>query len=56
MPGLRTLAYVRLADNSVVIAEDEGQSRLNVGDQVKLDFDGASAHLFDVRDVAYSAG
>jgi multiple sugar transport system ATP-binding protein len=54
--GERTLAYVRLADNSVVIAEDEGQSRLNVGDQVKLDFDGASAHLFDTRDVAYSAG
>jgi len=53
--GERTLAYVRLADNSVVIAEDEGQSRLNVGDQVRLDFDGASAHLFDTRDVAYSA-
>ncbi|OEO29879.1 ABC transporter ATP-binding protein [Devosia insulae DS-56] len=54
--GERTLAYVRLADNSVVIAEDEGQSRINVGDQVKLDFDGASSHLFDSRDVAYSAG
>ncbi|CAN7675662.1 ABC transporter ATP-binding protein [Devosia sp. Root413D1] len=54
--GERTLAYVRLSDNSVVIAEDEGQSRINVGDQVKLDFDGASSHLFDVRDVAYSAG
>jgi len=54
--GERTLAYVRLSDNSVVIAEDEGQSRLNVGDQVKLDFDGASGHLFDARDVAYSAG
>ena len=54
--GERTLAYVRLADNSVVIAEDEGQSRINVGDQVKLDFDGASGHLFDARDVAYSAG
>ena len=54
--GERTLAYVRLADNSVVIAEDEGQSKINVGDQVKLDFDGASGHLFDARDVAYSAG
>ncbi|MDB5538992.1 MAG: transporter ATP-binding protein [Devosia sp.] len=53
--GERTLAYVRLADNSVVIAEDEGMSRLNVGDQVKLSFDGGSAHLFDARDVAYSA-
>ncbi|MBN9311108.1 ATP-binding cassette domain-containing protein, partial [Devosia sp.] len=53
--GERTLAYVRLADNSVLIAEDEGQSKLNVGDQVRLDIDGASAHLFDARDVAYSA-
>ncbi len=53
--GERTLAYVRLADNSVVIAEDEGQSSLSVGDQVRLDIDGASAHLFDARDVAYSA-
>ncbi|MBN9315407.1 MAG: sn-glycerol-3-phosphate ABC transporter ATP-binding protein UgpC [Devosia sp.] len=53
--GERTLAYVRLADNSVLIAEDEGQSNLNVGDQVRLDIDGASAHLFDARDVAYSA-
>jgi multiple sugar transport system ATP-binding protein len=25
--GERTLAYVRLSDNSVVVAEDEGQSR-----------------------------
>jgi len=53
--GERTLAYVRLADNSVVIAEDEGQSRLNIGDQVRLDIDGAAAHLFDAKDVAYSA-
>jgi len=53
--GERTLAYVRLADNSVVIAEDEGISKLNVGDQLKLSFDGSAAHLFDARDVAYSA-
>ena len=38
-----------------MIAEDEGQSRLNVGDQVRLDIDGASGHLFDAKDVAYSA-
>ncbi len=53
--GDRTLAYVRLADGSTVIAEDAGTSSLGVGEQLKLNFDGTAAHLFDARDVAYSA-
>jgi multiple sugar transport system ATP-binding protein len=53
--GDRTLAYVRLSDNSVVIAEDIGGSQLGVGSPVNLHVDGAAAHLFDARDVAYHA-
>jgi multiple sugar transport system ATP-binding protein len=52
--GDRTLAYVRLADGSVIIAEDAGQSSLVVGQPVGLTVDGNAAHLFDARDVAYS--
>jgi len=53
--GDRTLAYVRLGDGSVVIAADAGLSSLGVGQTIGLAVDGAAAHLFDVRDKAYSA-
>jgi multiple sugar transport system ATP-binding protein len=53
--GDRTLAYVRLSDNSVVIAEDVGGSQLGVGSPVNLRLDGGAAHLFDAGDVAYHA-
>ncbi len=53
--GDRTLAYVRLADNSVVVAEDEGMSSLDVGSVVNLQVNGTMAHLFDAQDVAYHA-
>jgi len=53
--GERTLAYVRLADNSTIIAEDAGNSRLAVGDTVGLRLDGTSAHIFDAQDKAYHA-
>ena len=53
--GDRTLAYVRLADNSVVVAEDEGMSSLDVGSVVNLQVNGSMAHLFDAQDVAYHA-
>jgi multiple sugar transport system ATP-binding protein len=53
--GDRTLAYVRLSDDSVVIAEDVGGSELGVGSPVNLRVDGAAAHLFDARDIAYHA-
>ncbi|MBI4045605.1 MAG: TOBE domain-containing protein, partial [Devosia nanyangense] len=53
--GERTLAYVRLSDNSTIVAEDTGNSRLVVGESVSLRLDGASAHLFDAQDKAYHA-
>ena len=53
--GDRTLAYVRLADNSIVVAEDLGTSMIRAGDPVSLEIDGGAAHLFDARDIAYSA-
>jgi multiple sugar transport system ATP-binding protein len=45
--GDRTLVYVQLADESTLVAEDAGMSRVAVGDAVGLKFDGAGAHLFD---------
>jgi multiple sugar transport system ATP-binding protein len=53
--GDRTLAYVRLADNSIVVAEDQGMSSLDVGSTVNLTVNGSAAHLFDAHDVAYHA-
>ena len=45
--GDRTLLYVRLRDDSIVIAEDIGNSRVLVGDEVSLLLDGTRTHLFD---------
>jgi multiple sugar transport system ATP-binding protein len=53
--GDRTLAYVRLNDGTLLIAEDAGNSQLAVGAPVNLQINGAAAHLFDARDVAYHA-
>ncbi len=53
--GDRTLAYVRLGDGSTVIASDTGISSLDTGHEIALGVDGASAHLFDDNNVAYSA-
>jgi multiple sugar transport system ATP-binding protein len=44
--GERTLIYARLADGQAITAEDEGDSRVAIGDQVPLTIEGASAHLF----------
>jgi multiple sugar transport system ATP-binding protein len=44
--GERTLIYARLADGQAITAEDEGDSRVAIGDQVALTIEGASAHLF----------
>ncbi len=45
--GDRTLLYTRLKDGSVVIAEDIGNSRVAIGDEVGLALDGTRTHLFD---------
>jgi multiple sugar transport system ATP-binding protein len=53
--GDRTLAYVRLDGDTVLIAEDAGNSALEIGAPVSLKIDGAAAHLFDASEVAYHA-
>jgi multiple sugar transport system ATP-binding protein len=44
--GERTLVYARLADGEAITAEDEGDSRVRIGDKVGLRIDGGAAHLF----------
>ena len=44
--GERTLVYARLSDGEAITAEDEGNSRVRIGDRVGLRIDGAAAHLF----------
>jgi multiple sugar transport system ATP-binding protein len=51
--GERTLVYARLTDGQPIIAEDEGDSRIGIGDDVSLKFDGASAHVFDAEGSGY---
>ncbi|HEX6374105.1 MAG TPA: ABC transporter ATP-binding protein [Allosphingosinicella sp.] len=53
--GDRTLVYGVLADGLEVIAQDEGNSRLQVADRVGLSIDGAAAHLFGPDGAAYHA-
>ncbi|MDP9808002.1 multiple sugar transport system ATP-binding protein [Rhizobium tibeticum] len=45
--GDRTLLYSRLKDGSVIVAEDIGNSRVAIGDEVALTLDGTRTHLFD---------
>ena len=45
--GERTLVYARLTDGLAITAEDAGDSRVQVGDTIVLDINGAAAHLFD---------
>jgi multiple sugar transport system ATP-binding protein len=47
--GERTLVYARLADGLAVTAEDEGYSRVQIGDAIGLRIDGSAAHLFDAE-------
>ena len=51
--GERTLVYARLADGQPITAEDQGDSRVKIGDDVELGIDGAAAHLFDAKGAAY---
>ena len=51
--GERTLIYARLSDGQPITAEDEGDSRLKIGDAVPLKIDGAAAHVFDSDGVGY---
>jgi len=53
--GERTLVYARLADGQPITADDEGNSRVRIGDRVGLRIDGAAAHLFDARGTGHHA-
>jgi multiple sugar transport system ATP-binding protein len=51
--GERTLVYARLADGQAITAEDEGDSKVKIGDEVPLEIDGAAAHIFDADGTGY---
>jgi multiple sugar transport system ATP-binding protein len=51
--GERTLVYARLRDGHPITAEDEGDSRVKIGDEVLLKIDGAAAHVFDADGNGY---
>ena len=51
--GERTLAYVVLGDGQELIAQDDGASRLQIGDEIGLRIDGAAAHLFGPDGAAF---
>jgi multiple sugar transport system ATP-binding protein len=53
--GDRTLVYAHLSDGLEVVAEDEGNSRLKVGDAIGLRIVGVAAHLFDAEGRGYHA-
>jgi multiple sugar transport system ATP-binding protein len=51
--GERTLVYARLGEGQAITAEDSGDSRLKIGDEVALKIDGAAAHVFDAQGAGY---
>jgi multiple sugar transport system ATP-binding protein len=53
--GERTLIYARLSDGQPITAEDAGDSRVKIGDEVPIRIDGAAAHLFDASGAGYHA-
>jgi multiple sugar transport system ATP-binding protein len=53
--GERTLVYTRLPDDTILVAEDEGISRINAGDKVNIVLDAHAAILFDETGKAYHA-
>jgi multiple sugar transport system ATP-binding protein len=44
--GDRTLVYAQLTDGLEVTAQDEGNSRVRMGEKIGLSIDGSGAHLF----------
>lgn len=51
--GERTIVYARLSDGQAITAEDNGDSRVKLGDKVRLIIDGAAAHVFDSQGTGY---
>ncbi len=54
--GDRTLIYALLADGSEIIAQDEGNSAIQIGHRVGLRIDGEAVHLFGPDGVAHHPG
>jgi multiple sugar transport system ATP-binding protein len=54
--GDRTLVYARMADGSLLTAQDEGNSSVQPNQTVGLAFDMAQSHFFDAAGKAYHAG
>jgi multiple sugar transport system ATP-binding protein len=53
--GDRTLVYAVLSNGLEIVAQDEGNSRVTMGDQVGLAIEGSSAHLFDADGTGHHA-
>ena len=53
--GERTLVYARLADGLAITAEDEGDSRIRIDDQIGLKLRGDNAHIFDADGAGHHA-
>jgi multiple sugar transport system ATP-binding protein len=53
--GDRTHLHVRLADGSILVAEDAGTSRAAPGDAVNLLLEAGQVHLFDAQGRGYRA-
>lgn len=51
--GERTLVYGRLSDGQSITAEDSGQSKVKIGDEVSLEIDGAAGYIFDSAGAGY---
>jgi len=51
--GERTLVYARLSDGQPITAEDQGDSKVKIGDSVPLAIDGAAAHVFGPDGAGY---
>ena len=51
--GERTLVYARFPNGQAITAEDEGDSKVKIGDEVPLKIDGAAAHVFDADGAGY---
>ena len=53
--GERTLVYARLADGQSITAEDEGNSRVRIGDEVGIRIDGNASHIFGADGMSHHA-
>ncbi|MBL1419685.1 MAG: sn-glycerol-3-phosphate ABC transporter ATP-binding protein UgpC [Alphaproteobacteria bacterium] len=51
--GDRTLLHVRLSDNTIIVAEDIGKSRLEPNSAVSLNINLSETHIFDKQGKAY---